>query len=206
MPKVIFDFDGTIANSFDFVADFLAAEAKLMPLTQAQRKALRHMSMMAMGRALGHRYWKLPRLFYRGRRAMREQIKHVEPFEGMPDVIRKLHNEGHELFIVSSNTVENVHAFLHRHKLHTYFLEIYGGVGLFGKAPALRQLLKEQQFDVSECIYIGDELRDVEAAHAVGMRSIAVTWGFAGIKDLENLRPTALADQPDDIISILEEL
>lgn len=206
MAAVIFDFDGTIANSFDFITDFLVAEAKLETISPEQRAGLKHMSMLAMARTLGHSYWKLPGLFYRGRRTMAVSINHVEPFTGMPEVIRKLKAEGHELFIVSSNTVRNVHDFLHKHDLHTNFLEIYGGVGLFGKAPALRRLLREQNFEAKDCFYIGDELRDVEAAKSVKIRSLAVTWGFARIKDLQALKPTRLVDEPAHIISALEEL
>jgi 2-phosphoglycolate phosphatase len=29
-----------------------------------------------------------------------------------------------------------------------------------------------------ECIYLGDDLRDMKAAHAAGMRPIAVEWGY----------------------------
>ena len=118
----------------------------------------------------------------------------------------KLHAEGHELFIVSSNSVKNVRAFLHHHNLHTYFLEIYGGVGMFGKASALRQLLREQHLEAKEAVYIGDELRDVQAAQAIKLPVIAVTWGFARPASLNRLKPTALANSPDDIIGLVGEL
>jgi phosphoglycolate phosphatase-like HAD superfamily hydrolase len=166
MSAIIFDFDGTIADSFDYIVGFLAAEAKLPPLTADQRQELRGMSMTAIGRHLGHSWLGLVRMFFRGRRLMAGNIQHVHPFEGMPDVIRKLHAEGHELFIVSSNTVHNVHTFLHHHNLHTYFLEIYGGVGLFSKAPALRRVLRNNNLDIKDALYIGDELRDVERSQA----------------------------------------
>ena len=133
-------------------------------------------------------------------------MKHVQPFEDMPDVIKKLHAEGHELFMLSSNSVKNIHRFLHHYELHTYFLEIYGSTGLFGKAPTLRRLLKEQHLEKTDAVYIGDELRDVQAAQSIGMRVIAVGWGFARPAGLEALKPTAIAETPDDIIRILEEL
>jgi len=31
------------------------------------------------------------------------------------------------------------------------------------------------------CCYVGDDLRDVQAAHAAGMRAIAVEWGYHGV-------------------------
>lgn len=206
MAAIIFDFDGTISDSFEYIVDFLAEEAQLPPLTADQKRELRGRSMAAIGRKFGLSWWRLLRLFFKGRRNMHEAISKVKPFGGMPDVIKKLHAEGHELFIVSHNTVANVHAFLHHYNLHTFFLEIYGGVGLFGKAPALRKLLKDQKIEKENALYIGDEIRDVQASKSIGLRVITVTWGFARPADLNALRPTASANEPADLIRILEEL
>ncbi len=206
MSAIILDFDGTIADSFDYVLDFLTVQAKLPLLIGTERAKFRHLSMIAMARKLGHPHWRLPMLFWRGRQIMRMSIDHVEPFPGVSEVIRKLHAEGHELFILSSNNLVNIREFLHRNDMHEYFLEIYGGVGLFGKAPALRKLLKEQHIELDDSLYIGDELRDVEAAQSLGMRIIAVLWGFARQSDLRARKPTALAETAEDIIKITEEL
>jgi phosphoglycolate phosphatase len=206
MAAIIFDFDGTIADSFDYVAEFLADEAELPPLSEEQKQGLRGRSMIAMARQLGYSWWRLPGLFLKGRRRMGQIMLHVKPFDGMTEVIDKLHAEGHELFIVSSNTVKNVRRFLRHQQLHKYFLEVYGGVGLFGKAPTLRRLLKDQGLKREAAIYIGDELRDVEAAQSLKLPVIAVTWGFARPSDLEALKPTALANEPADLLRILEEL
>lgn len=206
MAAIIFDFDGTIADSFDYVAKFLAEQTDDKTLTEEQKSELRGLSITGMVKKLGFHWWNAPRLFLRGRWQMTHAIKHLKPFEGMPEAIRKLNAEGHELFILSTNSVSNVHRFLHNQKLHTYFLEIYGGVGVFGKAPAIRRLLKENNFEAKDAIYIGDELRDVQAAHSVNLRVIAVTWGFAQLQTLIDSKPTALANKPEDIIRILEEL
>jgi phosphoglycolate phosphatase len=206
MSAIIFDFDGTISDSFDYVLDFLTMQAKRPLLVGIERSALRGLSMVALARELGHSRLRLPILFWRGRRIMMVAIGKVEPFAGMPEVIRKLHAEGHKLFIVSSNNLTNVREFLHRNQLHEYFLEIYGGVGMFGKAPALRKLLQEQNLELGDSLYIGDELRDVEAAQSIKMRIIAVLWGFAKPEDLRTLKPTALAETPENIIKIIEEL
>ncbi len=206
MGVIIFDFDGTIADSFDFIVNLLATEAGKGPLSDEQRHELRGMSMTAIGRRFGHSWLRLLRLFFRGRQLMGDSIQLVKPFTGVPEVIKKLHNEGHELFIVTSNSVHNVHVFLHQHNLHTYFFEVYGSVNLFGKAPALRRLLRENNLDIKDAVYVGDELRDVEAAQSLKLRSIAVTWGFARPADLKALKPTAIANKPKDLVRILEEL
>jgi phosphoglycolate phosphatase len=205
MAAIIFDFDGTIADSFDYVADFLAAEAGI-ELSPEQRKELRGLSMLGMARQIGFRWWRLPGLFFKGRRRMTKIIRHLEPFTGMPEVIRKLQAEGHQLFLLSSNSLRNVRRFLHHHKLHKYFLEIYGGVGLFGKAPALRKLIQENGLDAKHTVYVGDELRDVEAAQSIDLKIVAVQWGFAPTAVLKDQKPTALVSSPEELMSVLEEL
>lgn len=206
MAAIIFDFDGTIADSFDYIVDFVAEEAGRPALNGAEKQELRGHSMITIARQFGHAWWRMPGLFFKGRRQMQKVINQVKPFDGITNVIEKLHAEGHELFIVSHNTVKNVHKFLHNYRLHTYFLEVYGGVGLFGKASALRRLLRDQKLEKEDAVYIGDELRDVQASQSISLRIIAVTWGFARSSDLEALEPTALANEPADLIRILEEL
>ncbi len=206
MAAIIFDFDGTIADSFDYIVDFLAKQAKLEPLSAEQKQKLRGLSMVTIARQLGHARWRLLGLFLNGRRRMGATVRHVQPFAEMPELIRKLHAEGHELFIVTSNKARTVRVFLHTQQLHTYFLQIYGGVGLFGKAPALRGLLRDQHIDRKDAVYIGDELRDVQAAQSVGMRVVAVTWGFAQPATLAAKKPTGLANTPAELMAILEEL
>ena len=205
MAAIIFDLDGTIADSFDFVADFLAEKNNGQHLDSREKRELYGMSMFAMARKMGHPWWRLLRLLLEGRKEMGKIINQVPAFAGVPEVIHKLHAEGHELFIVSSNTSDNIHKFLHHHELHTYFLEVYGGARL-SKSKTLKALLKEQNLEVQDTTYVGDEVRDIKAAHAVNMRIVAVSWGFASVEDLRNQRPAAIVNSPRELLAILEDL
>lgn len=206
MSAIIFDFDCTIVDSRDYFVDFIAKEADRFPLSEEERDDLKGLPLMKIARRLGIVWWRLPGLYFQGRQEMDAVVHKLKPFAGMVSVIEKLHNEGHELFIVSSNSVKNIRTFLAKQKLREYFVEIYGGVELFGKASMLHRLLRENNLKVNQAVSIGDEVRDIEAAQSVGMRCLAVTWGLSSSKDLRDLKPTAVADSPKDIISILEEI
>jgi len=207
MAAIIFDFDGTIADSFETVVQiFYELTGRREPLSADQIQRLRGTSLHQAAKELQIARWRIPFLLLKGRRRMRRVVAQLEPFAGIPELIHKLHAEGHELFIVSSNSVANIRAFLHRHNLHTYFLEMYGSVGLFNKRGALRRLLKDQNLEVVQAAYVGDEVRDVQAAQSLKLRVIAVAWGFAAGASLQAARPTALAKQPADLLRILEEV
>lgn len=205
VTTVVFDFDGTIANSFDYLVAFMSREAG-KELTKDEKAALHGLSMARIGRRLGISWFRLPFLFFKGRRKMRPAIRKIEPFEGMPEVVRTLHKQGYGLFILSTNTTPNIRHFLKRHELDAYFTEIYGGVGMFGKAPALRRLLREQQVEVRKAVYVSDELRDAMAAQSIGLRIIAVSWGFARALDLKAEGVSGLAKKPADILRLVAKL
>jgi phosphoglycolate phosphatase len=203
VAAIIFDFDGTIADSFDYCVTFLAKEAGSLPLSAEQKAAFHGLSLFRIARLLGISWFRLPVLLHKGRKHMAPAVQNVEPFQDMPKVIRKLHAQKHDLFILSTNTERNIHKFLRRHKLDAYFAEVHGGVGMFGKAPALRRMLRERHIETRKAVYISDELRDVQAAQSIGLRIIAVTWGFARAGDLKARKPTGMAHSPEDIVDIL---
>lgn len=137
---------------------------------------------------------------------MSPAMANIEPFDGMAEVLRELGAQHHKLYILSTNTEPNIHKFLQRHDLGKYFEHVYGGVGMFGKAPALRRLLREQHIQTRKAIYVGDEVRDMMAAQSLGVRAIAVTWGFAKVDDLKARGPAGLATRPADIPRIIEDI
>jgi phosphoglycolate phosphatase len=204
MAAIIFDFDGTIADSRDYFIEFIAKEANLHPLNKKQEESLHGLPLMAIAQSLGFSLWRMPNLYFKGRKQMDVVIKDVKPFKGMAEVIKKLHNEGHELFIVSSNSVKNIRLFLKHSDLNTYFLEVYGGVEVFGKAAMFHRLLRENKLKIKDSISVGDEVRDVEASNSVGMRVVAVTWGFARESDLKDAGPSLLVNNPDELMAKLE--
>jgi phosphoglycolate phosphatase len=115
----------------------------------------------------------------------------------MPETLRSLSND-YKLAIVSSNSTADINQFLKQHNIEV-FDYVYGGGGIFGKHNKIKKCIKHFKFQKDEAIYIGDEVRDIEAAHKAGCKSIAVTWGFQPKKVLEASNPHELAQKPEEI-------
>ncbi len=59
----------------------------------------------------------------------------------------------------------------------------------------------ELRVAASECVYLGDDLRDIQAARAAGMRPVAVAWGYG--ENLDSWNAEAILERPEDLISRL---
>jgi phosphoglycolate phosphatase len=201
---VIFDFDGTIADSFDYVLDFLKAEAgNTRDFSAAEKRQLRQMSMKRLALHLGVSPWRLVSVYFKGRRVMRAHMENVQPFAGMDEVLRQLHGAGFELFITSANSGHNIRTLLRHQGILSYFKAIRGGSGFTGKSPMIRQLMIRYRLPGHTTWYVGDETGDVVAAARAGVLSLAVGWGFADPARLREVGPDAFAAKPEDIVRIL---
>ena len=200
-PKtIIFDFDGTLADSFGVAMNvFHQLTGGKHELSAAEIAALRGLPARQVIRRLGIPLWRVPFLVTKGRKLMHAHIDELLPFAGLPQAIAVLHSRGYRMFIVSSNSAENISRFLEAHGMTGFFEGIYGGVGLFSKAKFMRRMLRANHIQPAECVYVGDEARDMHAAQRVGIASLAVAWGYNSREGLEASNPTALIGEPAEL-------
>lgn len=180
MPKtIIFDLDGTLVDIqpiFIRLFNKLSAEFGYTPITPEELPALKklHLKRLIFQR-LGWRIIFFPKMLRRGREEYAKLISEVTLFSGIDTVIKTLQNEGHRVGVVSSSEKSTVLALLKKFNIATDF--VYQS-SLFGKADILRTVFTEQSIHREEAIYVGDEVRDVDACKKVGLTVIAVTWGL----------------------------
>ncbi|HJQ08924.1 MAG TPA: HAD-IA family hydrolase [Candidatus Saccharimonadales bacterium] len=203
MRTVIFDFDGTIADSFALaIAIFheLTDGRHYARATVQEIDALRGMHAQEIIRYLGIRWWRLPFLLARGRTIMRKRVSELKPFPGIEPVLQQLHKDGVRMFVLSSNSADTIGRFLEAHHLRQYFDQLYGGAGLFNKAARLRKIMHDNHLHLQNCFYVGDEVRDIVAARQAGIRCIAVGWGFNNVTSLTSHRPYAVIERPEELV------
>lgn len=207
MNAVIIDFDGTIADSFEEVLEFLCHEIGRDPksISAAERSALRGLSMRDLALKVGTPGWRLPLLYFRGKAKLGKRMDMVAPFAGMPETLARLHAEKYQLFIISSNSPRNINRFLVHHGLSGYFTRVYGNAGWFGKGSVLKKTLVKHSLNADTTVYVGDEVRDLIGAKIAGMPSVAVAWGFGSEAQLLTYSPTILVRKPAELQKALIE-
>jgi len=200
---VIFDFDGTLADSFPWFVGVLNGVAERYGFQTVQPQELETLRGYDARRILRHLRvpgWKLPFIANHMRRLMARDIGGIAPFDGVPALLRALADGGVTIAIVSSNSVENIRRILGPQSAD--LVAHYAcGASIFGKPAKFRKVLKATGLPADSVLAIGDELRDIEAARRVGIACGAVTWGYTRGDALAAGGPDRLFHRMDEIVA-----
>ena len=197
----IFDSDGTLADTLPWMRSIfneLAGEHGFRRVEPHEYDRFRDLHGHALLRELGLPLWKLPRVVSALRCRMAEHKGRFSLFPGMGDALHRLAAGGVQLAVASSNSRENVERVLgtHNTKLMAYFA---CGISVFGKGAKLRQVVRQCRMPAQHAIYIGDEIRDGEAARKAGIAFGAALWGQHSETALRAQNPAEIFASPLEI-------
>ncbi len=201
---IIFDFDGTLADSFALfleAAKVAAVRYKFKSLAEADLERLRSCSAREIIAEVGLPWWKLPAVVRHTREFMRERIERVQLFDGVEVTLRQLKAAGVQLAIVTSNAQENVERVLGNENLG--LIDHFAcGASIFGKRPKTRSVLQASGVSAEAVLCVGDEMRDAEAAQALGLDFAAVSWGYTNPAQLARLPGVKMCQSACDVLSL----
>jgi phosphoglycolate phosphatase len=207
MFNLIFDFDGTLVDSFNAVIEkfsLLADELNFRKIHQTERDELKNLTSQELLKYLKIPIYKLPKVLRQTREHLRNEISVLTSFIDLPEVLIELTMLGCSLSILTSNSSENVVLWLERHRIQHLFNFIHAESSYFGKSSILKKLLKSHTMKPFATFYIGDETRDIEAAKKSNINSIAVSWGYNSEEILTVYGPDYLARAPKDLLTIIK--
>jgi phosphoglycolate phosphatase len=203
---IIFDFDGTLADTLEEsrqIFNRLAPDYKLREVTVEELPALRHFSLKELLDHLKIPKRRVPGLIARGTSMMRGNITNLALIEGLDEIIPQLRERCDAFGVLTSNAPANVDLFLRAKGLRSHFNFISSTSKLTGKAKHLRAIRKTFSLKSEEMLYVGDEIRDIKASKKAGIPVAAVTWGFNSPEALTAETPEHIISSPDQLLSLL---
>lgn len=204
---VLFDFDGTLADSFPwFASNFndLADRYRLPRMGRAELEELRRYDAYQLSRKYKISLWKMAVIGEHLKKLMSRQIDQVRLVEGMQGVIDALAQHGVMMAVVSSNAEENVRRVLGA--ANAAKMTVFAcGVSLSGKKGKFLQILKKAGVEPDEAISIGDEVRDLKSSRQAKITFGAVGWGYTHPDTLRMHTPEALFSRPEEILKAVLE-
>lgn len=192
---VIFDFDGVIADTMKFhqehLKKYLDISISKKEYQDWQRGNVYDGENKVSGKKLIE-YFKM----------IEKDHYEVKPFDGVVDLLKKL-SENYSFFIITSSSDVNIINFLKKESVFDCFTEILGVEFDKSKIVKFNYILDKYNLKKDNVLFVTDTLGDVLEANKVGLRSVAVTWGFHDREILEEAEPFAYADDVEELFEII---
>ncbi|WP_326076624.1 HAD hydrolase-like protein [Paenibacillus alba] len=206
VKHILFDFDGTLVDSRALLVKLyneMAAQYQFRMIRDQDLALLRSLSISERVNRLGVPVLQIPKLVVAGRQMYQDNIRALHIVPGMKEVIARISAQGIRSSILSSNSEGNIRTFLKNNRMDGAFKEIISAKHLFGKHHSIRKVMKQWGTPPSKMIYVGDELRDIEACQKLGVPIIAVTWGYDSPRLLLSGKPDYLVNSPNELMRTL---
>ena len=200
----IFDLDGTLVDSFPWFLRTINDIADRFGFRRVRDEDIEELRRASTREILGRlevQLWKLPAIARYARRLKGEAASEISLFAGTDAMLRTLAGHGVQLALVTSDSEVNA-----RQKLGAsaaLFQHFDCAASVFGKPAKFRRVIRRAGVVPQDVISIGDEVRDIEAARALGIACGAVSWGYAAPAALQALAPDYMFTQMDEIADAL---
>ena len=203
---IVFDFDGTIADSKKLFIETYNAIAIKNNYRLIQEETLVQLQLMSVAERCRHLnvpLVKVPKMGYDFLKVYRNSISEVKLIPGIKELLQTLSAAGYKLGIISSNNREVISGFLKQNQIDN-IEAIVCSSNILGKSRILKRFMKLYNLQPDEMIYVGDEQRDILACQAVKAKIVAVTWGYDSAETLIKLKPDYLVTSPEGVSGLFD--
>lgn len=209
---VFFDLDGTLADTARDLAEpvnAMRAERGLTPLPLADLRPFSSMGARGLiGKGLGVEredpsFESLKNDFLA--RYERAMCVHTRLFDGMARVLQTLDDAGIAWGVVSNKVERYVRPIMAELGLLQRAVAAVGGDTTAFTKPHPEPLLYAARLGAVQperCIYVGDDLRDVQAGQAAGMFTVAAAYGYCGDSSPADWGADLLIERPVELLAL----
>jgi HAD superfamily hydrolase (TIGR01549 family) len=205
---VLFDWDGTLLNSYAADSAAYLAMFQQMEIAWGLEDLARHYSpnWYNVYRAAGlhESRWAAADLAWRAKYATQKP----QLLPGARSLLEQLRKH-YPLGLVTSGDRDRVLGQLRQFRLlRTFFARVCSGDTIEKKPhPApLRLALRTMQLFPRDCVYVGDTREDVQMARRAGVRTIGITGPFPTAQKLKRSRPEVLLSSLSELPAALRKL
>jgi len=204
---VFFDFDGTLADTEEVnfvIYQKLAEKYNLRNITIDELGHIKKMSAKELMAYVELKKRYLPFMLKRGKNLLKQDMKNIKPCK--PDIlstVAELKKMGIKTAIITTNSKTNVEMFLEKND--AYIFDFIASASMFGKETKMRRIMKKEKLCKNEVLYVGDEIRDINAAKNAGIDIASVGWGYNTVESLKKNNPEYLVMEPNELIEICRQ-
>ncbi|WAJ30842.1 HAD-IA family hydrolase [Antarcticirhabdus aurantiaca] len=205
MRAILFDCDGTIADSFGLICEVMRRAFLAHGLAEPGDAATRAIIGLSLEEAMARlhpagaadEHTALAERYRAAFRAARQDVAFRETlFEGMEDLVRRLAaRDDVAVGLVTGKSRRGVAAIVESHGLDGIFLAVRTADDCPSKPhPAMvLECCSQLGCDASQALVIGDAVFDVAMARSAGAEAIGVSWGASTPAELLALGARAVA-------------
>jgi len=204
---VIFDFDGTLANTENVifkVYNEIAKKYGYKEITHEYIEEVKKQPLHNLAKDLGIPYLKVFSLIKRGQKLMKDYHKSMDPYEeDLREILIDLKSKLEYMGIISSNSKKNINRFLKNENIKT--MDFIISSPLFSKENKINKLKNKLDLKDEEILYVGDEVRDVVSAKNSNIDIASVTYGYNTVEYLSTENPTYFIDSLKELFEIIKK-
>ena len=215
MKAMIFDFDGTLADSGEcgLLATQKAFEEYGLPIP-SKKEVDYYMGIpieqsfhkMTNRTLKDDQFAELLQLFRKLYQTYEEQT--ITAFPHIAEVLSTFRKQGLLLFVVSSKKTDVLYRNLQKLKLDRFFTDWVGSDQVEHYKPhpdGIFKIVERYSLKVTECVMVGDAIFDVQMGKAAGCETVAVNWGSHSKEQLLNEGPSFFAHEVRDLFHLTRE-
>ena len=212
MKNVLFDFDGTLMNTWPGIETTLRASLNALDISVPDdaiiSRALVGIPLMRVFEVLLEGDTAKAALATKKYRDLFPVVgmSGASPFEGVPGMLEGLKMGDREVFLVTARNEMITKQMMKDHSLTRFFTWVRGeqeGEVLDGKGAMVAEVLKRFGLDPGDCVMVGDRRYDIEAARANEVRTVGVTYGYGTVEELENAGASQLVGSINELGEML---
>jgi phosphoglycolate phosphatase len=212
----IFDLDGTLVDTPRAIVETFTATFASMRVEACDAAAIRATIGLPLERAFGNLLTVASDDALVARAVAQYQVLFRElilpraaalVFPGVAEGLATLRDQGFALAVATSKFYSSAHALLEAAGLRDHFGVVVGADQVTHPKPHPemgRVVMRRLGIPAQRAVMVGDTTHDLLMAKAAGMRSIAVTYGVHGVRELRSVDPTWIADTFDEVLSCVQ--